>query len=66
MGKNSKKKNDVQKVEITTTNDAAYATIVRSMLTAARACKKVGDDKRLRDCLAIADWASAEFKRAII
>ena len=62
------KKNEIQKVEITTTQDAAYATIARSMLTAARACKKLGKpaEKKLRAILVLQDWATAEFKKQII
>lgn len=55
-----------QKVTITTTADAQYATIQRSMLTAARACKRLGKTDQLRKILAIQDWAASEFKKAII
>ena len=66
MGKKAKKVQEVQKVSIESSDDAAYATIIRSMLTATRAAKKLGAYDKMKDMLAIESWASGEFKKAVI
>lgn len=67
-------KNDIQAVKITTTVGNDYATIVKSMINAANACKRLmakgvdpkAIEKMQRTILTIEDQANAEFKKAVI
>ena len=60
-----------QNVRITTSNNIDYSTVVKKMIDAANACKRLRikgenvDDKQ-RQIINIADWAYAEFKKSVI
>lgn len=64
----------IQQVQVITTTHNDYATIIRSCLTAANACKRLlkmehpdpKAERNLRAILALKDWADENYKRAII
>ena len=65
------KNNDIQKVKITTTTVNDYSQIIKAMINAANACKRLsakGIDvsKMQRSILLIEDIAHAEYKKAVI
>lgn len=56
----------VQEVTIKTSPANGYATVVRSMITAANACKKLGDEQMLGHVMTIHEWATRKFTEEML
>ena len=60
-----KSRDKAQLVEIQASRSNKYASVMRACITAANACKSVGDTDQMRQFLKLHSWASQQWKATL-